>query len=187
MSVARSMEDAYSAGLEFRSARLDDLEAVSALEQRVWRELAASSHDLKRRFLQFPPGFQVSYLSSQLVGFCCSVLTPLDATEVEINERYPWRHVPEGKNIFLLGLTVDPEFRRLGIGTALVQQELDLAKELGCRKVQLVANSQSRVLFERLGLKVVQSLSHLFREFPKLIQDPVLMEVEVRLQVQDEA
>jgi ribosomal protein S18 acetylase RimI-like enzyme len=173
------MEDAYSAALEFRAARLDDLAAVSALEQRVWRELSASVHDLRRRFLQFPRGFQVAYLSDRLVGFCCSVLTTLDATQVEINERYPWRHLPEGHNIFLLGLTVDPELRRLGIGTALVRQELELAKELNCLKIQLVANSQSRVLFERLGLKTVQSLSHLFREFPKLIQDPVLMEMVV--------
>jgi ribosomal protein S18 acetylase RimI-like enzyme len=183
--MARRVDNPYSTGLEIRAARLEDLEAISVLEQRVWRELAASPQDLRRRFLQFPRGLQAAYLSTQLVGFCCSVLTDLDAAEVEVNERFPWRHVPQGRNIFLLGLTVDPEVRRLGIGSALVRQELELAKEQGCRKVQLVANSMSRVLFQRLGLKVVHPLPHLFREFPKLIQDPVLMELVLSMEAEE--
>jgi ribosomal protein S18 acetylase RimI-like enzyme len=161
---------------EIRVARMEDLEKVAQLETRVWRELAASPEDLKRRFLVFPQGFCLAVAGSNLLGFCCSLLTDTDARLAVLNETFPPRHIPRGDYFFLLGLTVDPLFRRRGIAQSLVAEELALAKRLGCRKIQLIANASSRPLFEKAGLSVVRASEELFLQHHDLMPEPVLME-----------
>ncbi len=155
---------------------MEDLEKTAQLEIRVWRELAASLEELKRRFLAFPQGFVVTVAGSDLLGFSCSLLTDTDARDAALNETFPPRHIPRGEYFFLFGLTVDPLFRRKGIAQRLVAEELALAKRLGCRKVQLIANSLSRPLFEKAGLRVVRPSEELFVHHRDVMPEPVLME-----------
>ncbi len=166
-------------GLRLRPARLDDLPKITRLEQRVWKELSADYQDLRRRFLQFPKGLQVAFVYSELAGFCSSCLFDVDAVEAPLDEHFPPRHVPGGKYFFLLGLTVNPAFRKRGVGTELVKREVALARRLRCRKVQLIANAESQGLFEAAGFQVLRELRHLFRDFSKLMNDPVLMELSL--------
>ncbi len=155
---------------------MEDLEKVAQLETRVWRELAASLDDLRRRFLVFPQGFFLAVAGSNLLGFSCSLLTDTDARIAALNETFPPRHIPRGGYFFLFGLTVDPLFRRKGIAQRLVAQELSLAERLGCRKVQLIANAFSQPLFEKAGLRVVRPSDELFVEYRDLMPEPALME-----------
>ncbi len=155
---------------------MEDLEKVTQLEARVWRELAASLDDLRRRFLGFPQGFLLAMAGSDLLGFSCSLLTDTDARIAAVNETFPPRHIPRGDYFFLFGLTVDPLFRRKGIARHLVVEELALAERLGCQKVQLIANALSRPLFEKAGLTVVRPSDELFVQHRDLMPQPVLME-----------
>jgi len=155
---------------------MEDLEKVAQLELRVWRDLAASLEDLKRRFLVFPQGFIVATAGTDLLGFGCSLLTDTDARLAALNETFPPRHIPRGDYFFLFGLTVDPLFRRKGIAQRLVAEELSLAEKLGCRKVQLIANALSRPLFEKAGLTVVRPSEELFVQHRDVMPEPVLME-----------
>lgn len=155
---------------------MEDLEKVAQLETRVWRELAASTEDLRRRFLLFPQGFLLAAAGLDVLGFSCSLLTDTDARSADLNETFPPRHIPRGQYFFLFGLTVDPLFRRKGIAQCLVGEELALAEKLGCRKVQLIANSLSRPLFEKAGLSVVRPSDELFAQHRDLMPEPVLME-----------
>ncbi|RPJ56035.1 MAG: GNAT family N-acetyltransferase [Acidobacteria bacterium] len=155
---------------------MEDLEKVAQLENRVWRELAATPDDLRRRFLVFPQGFLLAAAGSDLLGFSCSLLTDTDARVAALNETFPPRHIPRGEYFFLFGLTVDPLFRRNGIARRLVTEELALAEKLGCRKVQLIANASSRPLFEKSGLAVVRPSQELFVQYRDLMPQPVLME-----------
>jgi len=161
---------------EIRSARMEDLEKVAQLENRVWRELGASQDDLRRRFFVFPQGFFLAVAGPDLLGFCCSLLTDTDARLAALNETFPPRHIPRGDYFFLFGLTVYPLFRRKGIARHLVAEELALAGKLGCRKVQLIANALSRPLFEKAGLSVVRASDELFAQHRDLMPEPVLME-----------
>ncbi len=155
---------------------MEDLEKVAQLETRVWRELAASLEDLRRRFLLFPQGFLVAVAGSDLLGFSCGLLTDIDARVAALNETFPPRHIPRGDYFFLFGLTVDPLFRRKGIAQRLVAEELRLAEKVGCRKVQLIANALSRPLFAKAGLTVVRPSDELFVQHRDLMPQPVLME-----------
>jgi len=49
---------------------------------------------------------------------------------------------------------VEPTWRRQGIGQAVTQATLDAADEAGCRTLVLVATSEGRPLYERLGFEV---------------------------------
>jgi len=54
-------------------------------------------------------------------------------------------------------LVVDAESRREGIASALIQTALDLAREVGCYKVQLVSHerrSAAHDLYRRAGFEV---------------------------------
>ena len=49
------------------------------------------------------------------------------------------------------GLFVDPEFWRRGIGRALVEDALDLARARGCRRIEVTANPRAVEFYEKLG------------------------------------
>ncbi|MGH9341745.1 MAG: GNAT family N-acetyltransferase [Acidobacteriota bacterium] len=161
----------------FRHARLEDLAKVSQLEKRVWREMATSYQELRQRFLIFPQAFQLAMAQPpQVAGFCCGLLSDQDATGIDFDEQFPPDHVPRAKYFFLIGLTVNPVFRRKGVGATLVRGQIRVARRFRCRKIQLIANSNSQRLFEKHGFVPCRRLQ-LFDRFPALMPDPVLMEL----------
>lgn len=162
--------------VQFRRARLEDLPRIAQLEKRIWREMAASYSELRRRFFLFPQAFQVALAAPEMAGFCCGFLSDEDAGEADLTAAFPRRHVSGGPYLFLLGLTVNPILRRQGIGGRLVDRELQLAARLGCRKVQLIANRFSRPIFERRGFSATCAVGDVFRLHEDLMPDPVLME-----------
>jgi GNAT superfamily N-acetyltransferase len=162
--------------VQVRSARLEDLPGIILLENRVWRELAASEEELKRRFTLFPQGLVVAVLESEMLGFCCGLRTDTDASVASLTESFPPRHVARGPYLFVVGLTVSPIFRRKGVGTLLVEEELRVARKLGCAKVQLIANASSRALFGKLGFHRLAPVEELFTAQRELMAEPVLME-----------
>lgn len=162
--------------VRFRRARLDDLAKVSRLENRIWSGLAASYADLRRRFLLFPQAFQLAVTEPEIAGFCCGLLSDRDAGQELLNEAFPHGHVPGGQYLFVLGLSVNPLFRRKGIASTLVCRQSELAQKLRCKKVQLIANAFSRPLFEKQDFRVVKPLDRLFEAYRELMPEPVLME-----------
>ncbi|HXK61108.1 MAG TPA: GNAT family N-acetyltransferase [Acidobacteriota bacterium] len=161
---------------EIRPVRMEDLQRILQLESRVWQKLGASLEELKRRFLLFPQGFIIAVAGTEILGFSCSFMTDTDATAAALSEAFPPRHVPRGDYFFLFGLTVDPVFRRRGIARSLVAEQLAVAEKLGCRKVQLIANSWSRPLFEDFGFRVVRPAEELYVNYRDVMPEPVLME-----------
>lgn len=159
-----------------RRAREKDLLLVCELELRVWKEMSATEDVLRHRFLQFAEGFQLAWAGVDLAGFCCASISDQDASEAELDEAYPPAHVPRGGCFFIFGLTVSPLYRRKGIGRALVRRQLSVARKKGCRKAQLIANAHSRALFEGMDFRFLAPLPELFRDFPELMPEPVLME-----------
>lgn len=159
-----------------RRARLHELARLSQLERRVWKELAASYTELRRRFFLFPQAFQVAIIAPEIAGFCCGFLSATDATKIELNAGFPGQHVAGGKYLFLVALTVNPIFRRRGVASRLLERELEVGHRLQCRKVQLVANAFSRPLFEKYAFRAVTVVDRLFGDYAELMPQPVLME-----------
>jgi GNAT superfamily N-acetyltransferase len=157
-------------------ARLEHLSKVTRLETRVWQGMAAPHSVIRRRFFLYPQGFKVALIGTEIAGFCCAALFDQDATSMDLNEYFPPGHIPLGKYCFLFGLTVNPVYRRQGIGTALVENELKTAERKRCLKVQAIANSFSQPLFRANAFEVVTPLPGLFKKFSELMPDPALME-----------
>jgi len=161
---------------EIRSCHLDDLARVAQLEARVWRELAASAEEIRRRFSLFPKGFVVAATGAEILGFCCAVLTNLDPLHSgNLDEAFPPKHVPRGPYFFLFGLTVAPVFRKLGIADSLVRREVAVAARLEVDRIHLIANAHSRPLFIKHGFITLRPVP-LFAGYPELMPNPVLME-----------
>jgi ribosomal protein S18 acetylase RimI-like enzyme len=60
-----------------------------------------------------------------------------------------------GKILFLNDLWVEPEFRKLGVGHALMTEIKEIAKEKNCKRVDLqtdLINVKARALYEKNGM-----------------------------------
>lgn len=77
-------------------------------------------------------------------------------------------HKPEEGELYIDGIVVDAAARGLGIGTRLLEEAHDIAREDGFRWVRLDVidtNTRAQALYERLGYKVtrVQSFRYMSR------------------------
>jgi len=103
-------------------------------------------------------------------------VAPQDLTVDRIGWMSLERHRTDGSVLFLLGLTVDPLFRRRGIGTALARAEVELGRTIGSESVQLVANDSSVDLFTQIGFRIVRRLEGTpFDGVAKLMPSPTQM------------
>ena len=64
---------------------------------------------------------------------------------------------PEGKNAYLTSMFVEPEHRRQGIATSLVNRLVEKARGRGCPAVMLNASEMGRPLYEKLGFQDIQN------------------------------
>jgi len=160
-----------------RQARLADLVSIASLEAKIWKEMAVDQAILAKRFRRFPAGFLVAEDAHSLGGFCMALrVAPQDLTVDRIGWMSLERHRTDGSVLFLLGLTVDPLFRRRGIGTALARAEVELGRTIGSESVQLVANDSSVDLFTQIGFRIVRRLEGTpFDGVAKLMPSPTQM------------
>ncbi len=160
-----------------RQARVADLASIACLEAVIWKEMAVDQATLTKRFRRFPAGFLVAEDEHSLGGFCMALrVTPEDLAVDRIGTMGFNRHRTDGPVLFLLGLTVDPLFRRRGIGMALARAEVELAITLFSESVQLIANAYSLNLFSRIGFRAVRKLEGtLFDGVAKLMPAPTQM------------
>lgn len=86
---------------------------------------------------------------------------PIDLIKVAQNSSYIDTILPppEADAEYIGQLGVKEEFRGCGIGTILIQNQIDLARKNGRRKCTLdvaTTNPQAQKLYKRLGFKVIQ-------------------------------
>ncbi len=68
----------------------------------------------------------------------------------------------DGNSGWVYSLAVDPDFRRKGIGTALMKKAEKLLSQIGCSKLNLqirANNSDVRAFYEKLGYGVEDRIS----------------------------
>lgn len=69
--------------------------------------------------------------------------------------------LPEKPDIYYIhDVAVNPKYRAKGIGRALVEKELTLAKELGFEKTMLVSVLNSEMFWEKFGFKEVSKIAY---------------------------
>jgi ribosomal protein S18 acetylase RimI-like enzyme len=137
-----------------RSARLDDLPRVAALEQASYpADEAATADMLAWRLTVAGDAFLVATGDAgEVVGFVCGTRAP-GASLTHESLRH---HDPAGESLCVHSVVVAPEARRRGIGSALVRAVVARARELsGVRRVLLICKEPLIELYRATGFGLI--------------------------------
>jgi len=154
--------------VSIRAARADDEERLLAIDRATWSPYSspapAPSEGPFFNEGTEPQNVLVAELDGQLVGWG-KIQHP---TELASND-HVW-HVT--------GLGVDPAFEGRGVGRALMEALMEMARERGGSRMTLrvfAANERARRLYERLGFEVEGVLRGEFRLADGELIDDVFM------------
>jgi len=133
------------ADLIIRRRALEDLTAIRELMARVYApplhgpEMIWSERSMLRHLARFPQGQFVAELADQVVGTSTCMRVRLE----KALEPHTWSsitaqgslatHEPEGDALYGVNIAVDPTCQNLGVGRALYEARIALARNLGCR------------------------------------------------------
>ncbi len=129
--------------ITIRQASIRDLDNIMKVEEEAWPiEAMASIDKFRERLRVFPPGFFVAVLDGEIVGTTTSQIINYDPknppsswTEITNDGRISETHKINGNAIYVVSLGVSPKGRPngkgIGVGTALLEKQKQLARELG--------------------------------------------------------
>ena len=67
-------------------------------------------------------------------------------------------HKPDGAALYILSLGVLSRYRSRGIGRALLEAQMRVARGQNCTTVAAIAHARAHPLYERVGLRYIQDL-----------------------------
>ncbi len=139
------MPSSRPAGLIIRHRSLDDLPAIQALMARVYApplhgpEAVWSERSMLRHLARFPQGQFVADLEGAVVGTSTCMRLSLERalaphTWGDLTARGTLAtHEPEGEALYGVNIAVDPACQGQGVGHALYEARIALARSQGCR------------------------------------------------------
>jgi ribosomal protein S18 acetylase RimI-like enzyme len=136
-----------------RMVEPDDLTACHTIEANSFPPCeAAWTTSLRNRIETYPEGFLVAEHGGRVVGQVNSGSTHKDDLSDEEFKQLIG-HDPDGSNIVIFSLSVLPEYRSKGIGTRLLADFVELAREMGKTKVMLLCKEEMIGYYERRGFR----------------------------------
>jgi ribosomal protein S18 acetylase RimI-like enzyme len=139
-------------GVEIRIATKEDFDGIFLLLQQLWPNKELDKNALMtvfRRGLDYRSNiYFCAEINSTVVGFCSLII-----------RNSLWQ---EGFLGYIDELVVDKSFRGRDIGSNLMNEAMDNAKEKGCKRLELDSafeNEDAHRFYERLGL---EKRAHLF-------------------------
>lgn len=150
-----------------RYAATADLFQVADLDYEAFSPYgtAESAEVFARRLLVFPEGFIVAEDKSVIIGYGCGEKW-LALEEPTLDEDPALRHHVDGTVFCITGMAVRLSHRGRGLGLALAQRLLAIAREQGCQQV-ILETTHAQGLYARLG----------FHSIGKRTQDGVTLTV----------
>lgn len=130
--------------IEIRKMREADIATILEIEN-ISFSTPWSSYSFKKEIYKPYSIPKVAVINNRVVGYIC--------VERIIDEAH------------ILNLAVHPDFRRMGIGSLLVNNSLEELRGTGCRYVYLevrVSNVVAKKLYERFGFKVIGIRKHYY-------------------------
>ena len=140
---------------EFRTIRLEETEQAAEIERICFPPNEACSYEhMAARIKKAPDLFLVAVdrETGKLAGFLNGLATAREHltddffTDASV-------HNPEGKNIFLLGLDVRPEYRRQGLAREIMNQYIKREQANGRKMLKLTCLEQKVEMYKKMGYK----------------------------------
>ena len=124
---------------------IHDVPKMVKIEERVWKEfeMNLNSFTLESLIRNFQKGVVVAKLpSGEIIGYGCTEKHLNNEILPSPNHSAVSFHDKDGKFLYICALTVAPEYRNSGIGSAIVRRFDDIARIEGCEAVYfpLLAN-----------------------------------------------
>lgn len=114
-------------GVLIRDSKIEDFNDVLYLFGQLWPNKELNTNDLKTVFKRGLQSDTDKYIcaeeNSKVIGFCALAV---------VNNF--WQ---EGQIAYVYAMIVDDSFRGKGIGTSLLEKAFDIAKSIGCKKIEL--------------------------------------------------
>lgn len=143
MSTSFILEPAINTAPDKRNEFLDE---VMEVERSVWpSELQATREKFQSRVTIFPQGFIVAKVGGKLKGVTTSQITTYDLStdktwnEITDNGNLKKTHNFSEDSLYVVSVGVSPDSQGMGIGGKLVEAQIELAKQLGLKRVFLGA------------------------------------------------
>lgn len=140
--------------LRVRKATLKDLETLVQQRRAMWNDLGVTGearHDAADRVYRRWAsarlrnkqliGWLVEDTDRRLLGGGCVWLQPVQPSPRKTRTFQP----------YLLSMYTDPEFRRRGVASMIVQAAIDWCKSQGFPRLTLHASSMGRKVYEKIG------------------------------------
>lgn len=137
--------------LNIRKVLPKDLNRICEIESICFPASEAASKDIfKERIEVFSKGFFVAELDNKIIGFINGGAT--DANHIEDAFFKTMNlHIPDGKNLVIFGLDVDPKYQRKGYAKKLMKHFIEEAKKSGRRKILLTCKQHLIAYYEQFG------------------------------------
>jgi len=137
----------------FRSILPDEADQAVEIEQICFPpHEACSEQHMKERIEKAPELFLVAV--DRETGLVAGVLNGLSTDEESFRDEFftdAELYDPKGKNVMLLGLDVLPQYRRQGLGTALVEEYVRRERENGRQALILTCLQEKVAMYKKMG------------------------------------
>ncbi len=139
----------------FRTILPDEANQAVLIEQICFPpNEACSERNMKERIAKAPELFLVAV--DRETGLVAGFLNGLSTDEEIFRDEFftdAELYDPEGKNVILLGLDVLPEYRRQGLGTALVEEYVRRERENGRQVLTLTCLQDKVEMYRKMGFR----------------------------------
>jgi ribosomal-protein-alanine N-acetyltransferase len=133
--------------IKVRSAKPYDMSTVLDIEKFCFPDPYPMSL-LSRLYINNPEGFLVAEVDGKVVGYLIGTLR--------------W-----GASGHIMAIGVYPEYRKRGVGTALMVQILDILHMRGAKNVRLEvrkSNDVAQLFYQKLGFKLGEEIPHYYED-----------------------
>ena len=122
-----------------REAVISDLPAHVDICMEIWggKDYEKVFYHFEKSFSIFNPGYSIAATDNVKVGTgeALPISEKLSITEMNRIEEAINLYEPNGNYFYIHGIEVLPKYRRNGIGCALLEYNLNLAKKLNCQQI----------------------------------------------------
>jgi len=156
------LADRSAPAVLIRPAASDDIPTVVEFRSRMFRELGWSDES---RLAQVAP-LADEYLRAQFAEGGCTgfvaekpAVSASESPEIVATVVIVWQSVPPsprnlaGRQAYVLGMYVMPDYRRAGIARQLMEATLECATAAGVPVITLHASHVGKALYEQLGFR----------------------------------